>query len=100
MKKLQKEKYKSFPSQSEKRKDMPRWRLLRLLRNQWKFWPSIEVARASGYSQHYISFLRREFYLQLVHNEEAMADPVYRVWYEDKERKRLLNLKKFYGKPL
>jgi hypothetical protein len=87
--------YKYFRSQPEKR--IARYQLLRRLRKEWKCWPTVEVAKASGYSQNYIAFLRRQFGLQVVH-EEAIFDPVYRAWHDEKERKRLRGIHNFYHK--
>ena len=70
--------------------------ILRFLRKEGRYWPSSVVAKHFGYSQKQINRLRFFYDLQVVHSRRAMKDPVYKRWHNDREKKRIDNLRKTF----
>jgi|ERR1700733_12870828 len=70
--------------------------VLRFLRNEGRFWPSACVAKRFGYSHKQIVRLRFFWELQIEHSDRAMKDPVYKKWYETREKKRIKLLQKAF----
>ena len=75
-------------------------KILEFLKNSGRFWPTHIIAEHFGASYFQTKRLRRARNLQLCHSEEAMKDPMYRKWYNSKEKKRILNLRDASAKRL
>lgn len=74
--------------------------LIRLLedKKKWGFWPTVIVARASGYSVPQIKYLRTQHNLHVVHSAEALNDRVYRTRFKAHQTKRGKRQKEVYKK--
>lgn len=72
-------------------------KLFELLSGSWRFWPSSVVAQELSLSHQQVTRFRKKKNLVLVHGEETLKDPVYRVWFEERERKRKENQMRFFS---
>ena len=70
--------------------------IVRFMRNEGRYWPTAHIAELFGFSHKQIVRLRFHWELQLIHSKKAMTDPIYRKWYEAREKKRIADLRRAF----